>query len=131
MKKLIGCFLMVIVAGVLFASCTQPEKFVVKLEGDPTTGYNWTYSAEPSGIVKQVTSDYVSEDTGLVGSDGEFVFVFEGVKEGDVQLVFEYAREWEEDTPPTRTVVYDLSVDKNKNITQNSVEDTGEQAANS
>ena len=52
-----------------------------------------------------------------VGASGTFSFEFEGLKEGEVELYFTYAREWE-DKEPAKEVTYKFNVDKDGNITE-------------
>ena len=91
----------------------------VKLEGNPTTGYSWTYTMDPEGVVSEVSNEYVADKAseGVVGSGGTFVFKFEAVAPGEAELVFSYHRVWEEDVPPIQTVTYKAVVDSANNLT--------------
>ena len=100
------------------ASTAPAKEYKIVLDGNATTGYEWTYTANPEGIVKEVSSEYIDgnkEDT--AGAPGTFVFVFEGAKEGKTTLDFSYVRSWEEEENPM-TASYTLSVDADGNITE-------------
>lgn len=92
------------------------KEYRIELEGNATTGYRWMYKADPEGIVEEVSNDYIVEgDDGEAGTPGTFVFVFEGVKEGETTLEFRYARAWEDED--AQSVSYTLSVDADGVIT--------------
>jgi predicted secreted protein len=97
--------------------------YQVKLDGNMTTGYAWTYTMGEEGIVKEVENVYEDKDgEDIAGGGGTFIFEFKGEKEGQVQLDFSYARSWEENVAPEDTKSYILTVDANGNV-------TGEEAA--
>ena len=91
----------------------------VELEGNPTTGYVWGYRIANPDIVRDVASDYISAqlDDDVVGVGGTYFFTFEGVAEGETEIVFDYHRPWEEDVLPEKTVRYIAVVDSNLVIT--------------
>jgi inhibitor of cysteine peptidase len=90
----------------------------IELDGNPTTGYNWTYTLSGEGVVQEVSSDYVPDPNsiGATGAGGTFVFEFESIAEGEVEITFLYRREWE-DVVATRTAVYRATVDADLNLT--------------
>ena len=95
-----------------------PNTATIKLEGNPTTGYNWVYSLVPDGIIKEVSSEY-KQDSNLSnnsGVGGTFIFKFESVAPGEAELVFQYLREWE-NQPPADAIAYKVIVDENLNLT--------------
>ena len=95
---------------------SAPETLTVELEGNPTTGYEWTASCDKDGIVS-VESRYTSDatDEALCGVGGEYTFTVTGVAAGEVTVSFAYGRSWED--APISTVVYQLSVDEQLNVT--------------
>ena len=97
------------------------KEFVVRLEGNATTGYMWSYKMAEEGIVRETKNEYLTDNPkGLAGAPGVFVFGFAGVKPGAVDLNFAYARPWEKTTEPITTktlrlkVAEDLSVSEEK-----------------
>lgn len=121
--KSMCCFLLLILCLGLFVGCGSQDDngskvFEVRLEGNPTTGYEWTYIMDKDGIVKEDSFEYVQNqaDENGVGTGGIYIFQFSGVAEGDVALTFEYARQWEDE--PQQTVVYELHVDASGYISQ-------------
>jgi len=120
-KKLALLLASLLVITAVLAACGSgggPQAATIKLEGNPTTGYTWIYSALPEGIIKEVSSDY-KQDFSLFnksGVGGTFIFKFESVAPGEAELVFQYLREWE-NKPPIDIVAYKVIVDEKLNLT--------------
>ncbi len=75
---------------------TEDGDLVIALEGNPTTGYEW--SCEVDGdCVSGGDYEYVQDSTDemLVGVGGVFTFRFTPTKAGTATLHFDYARSWE------------------------------------
>jgi predicted secreted protein len=87
--------------------------------GNPTTGYIWVCTISPEGVVREVSNEYIPDNTNpnIVGSGGKFVFTFEAVAAGEAELVFSYLRPWEEGKPALKTVKYKAIADADKNLT--------------
>jgi predicted secreted protein len=101
---------------VLFASPSweRENRITIEFEGNPTTGYSWIYTMEPGGIVREVSAEYkgASAAENRAGRGGVFVFVFESIKPGEVELRFSYTRPWESGVEPVKTESYVLAVDE-------------------
>jgi predicted secreted protein len=126
--KIVSKFMALAVAALLLAAmigCAPPvtgpweDQYTVTLEGNPTTGYEWTYTMSRDGIVKEASNDYTQDAAGegMVGVGGTYTFVFEGVAAGDVTLTFTYDRPWGSDGPP-QTQTYKLRVNDAGQIAQ-------------
>lgn len=90
---------------------------IIVLGENPTTGYGWTYTANPDGVVREVSSEYAQDpDTdNLMGAWGKRTWVFEGASQGDAMLRFTYARPSEPDMAPAREVTFLIRVDETRN----------------
>jgi inhibitor of cysteine peptidase len=86
------------------------QEFVVALESNPTTGYDWSFEFTRDGVVVADGSSYEPMEPMLVGSGGTKRFRFIAEQPGQTTLKFEYRRSWETEVPPLRTVTYDLVV---------------------
>jgi predicted secreted protein len=106
----------------LFCSCLsvfsrpareEEKRVTLELEGNPTTGYSWTYVLEGEGALRELSAEYrrAEDSGGRVGGGGIFIFVFESVRPGRVELVFSYRRPWETDieAAETRNFVFTVS----------------------
>lgn len=74
----------------------------LKLESNPTTGYQWVLSEyTDTGIIFQ--KDYIfsekDENEELVGVGGIEIFVFEAINSGKTELILSYIRPWEKEEP--------------------------------
>ena len=97
---------------------TKEGNYRISLDGNPTTGYSWTYVMEPADVVKEEESGFQRNytDTDLVGAGGTYVFDFEGLKEGTAVLTFTYSRSWKEQTERQKRV-FELTVDGKNQVT--------------
>ena len=88
-------------------SISKNQILVVKLSGNPTTGYSWYLSnrqnldlgqLKPININQYGSSDDYQVDAhepGMVGVGGKFYFKFQPIKSGvKVELIFIYQRSW-------------------------------------
>jgi inhibitor of cysteine peptidase len=69
------------------------EPFVIELESNPTTGYEWQLDVDESRV-KVVGRQYRRGGEG-VGAGGSELFTLQPVKSGDVSIRAEYKRAWE------------------------------------
>jgi inhibitor of cysteine peptidase len=88
------------------------DEILIKLEGNPTTGYTWELDKQGSSGVEQVGEpEYVSQSK-AIGSGGIFTFRVKAVQPGEHTLQLKYWRTFEPDTPPIE--LYNLKL----NITE-------------
>jgi inhibitor of cysteine peptidase len=86
------------------------DEFVIELESNSSTGYEWTATISDPAVVRAVADEYVDPDTDLVGAPGQQRFVFEPVAAGSATIVLRYARSFEPDDPSAREVTYTVTV---------------------
>ena len=93
---------------------TSPE--VIELEGNPTTGYEWTCVVKDEKIAK-VESIFKPDETtsAITGEGGTYLFTVTGIKEGNTTITCKYARSWEE-TANDEVRQYNVTVDKNLKV---------------
>lgn len=125
MKKLLIVVLAVAIILSVFAGCAKKDDsnmLTIELEGNPTTGFNWIYEMDREGIVREVSNEFVQDEAkdGEVGVGGKFVFTFEGVGEGTVNIDFVCVREWE-DKAAEQEIIYAVTVDKDGKIVESKV----------
>lgn len=86
------------------------EQFVIRLESNHTTGYQWRLAGSlDQSVVMLLGSRYQAPD-GPLGAGGEERWTFLAVGRGDARLSFDYVRPWEPGVPPVRTAVFAVSV---------------------
>lgn len=88
-------------------SVADGQTFVIELESNPTTGYEWT--AEANANAELVKSSMVTSST-LPGAPGMQRLTFKATEAGSSTLILNYARSFEPDTPPAETESFPLKV---------------------
>lgn len=90
------------------------QEFIIRLKGNPTTGYSWVYQATqddrvaiPAGPERFSPAE---GNDGKVGAGGYFEFPFKTVTPGEKKIVFIYRRPWEKDVEPARTAELTINV---------------------
>ncbi|MDI6761179.1 MAG: protease inhibitor I42 family protein [Candidatus Brocadiaceae bacterium] len=85
--------------------------FVITLESNRTTGYQWQLAQPLDGtVVELVGSEYKAGESKLIGSGGSEVWTFRAVGAGKTRIAFKYTRPWEKDAPPAREVSVNVVV---------------------
>lgn len=118
MKKYIIVFILICM--ITLTGCNKKElskKYTIILNGNPSTGYNWTYEIDNKDIVKIDESTESSCENGMSGCPSNFIYTTTGLKEGKVTITFTYKRSWEE-TEYDLNAIYELEVDKDLNIVE-------------
>ena len=78
-------------------SVKSGEKFTIKLEANPTTGYDWSVSVSDEAVVSLEKSEYLPDEkvSGAVGAGGARVLVFKANDAGAATIDLVYQRSWE------------------------------------
>ncbi|MGI5848941.1 MAG: protease inhibitor I42 family protein [Christensenellales bacterium] len=89
------------------------QSFTIKLEENPTTGYQWSVSISDESIVKLENDYYKQEPTDkqLVGAGGYRMLTFKGLKQGNATITLIYERSFEEHSA-IETIVYNVTVNE-------------------
>ena len=82
---------------------SQDRILVVNLPSNPTTGVNWNYEEDPSGMVTLVSEEYTPLDEYLEGAGGNTEYTFRVEKSGESLLLFDYADMWNPDAEAQET----------------------------
>ena len=87
----------------------------VSLEGNATTGYDWSYVISDESLLTAVSDEYVEDEheEGMTGVGGTWNASFASVagKSGEVTLTLNYARSWEENPIESYDVALNISED--------------------
>ncbi|MFH5835360.1 protease inhibitor I42 family protein [Proteiniclasticum sp. C24MP] len=75
----------------------EGDTLTIALEENPTTGFCWSYTISDENVIHLVEDGYTAEsnDPNVVGGGGMHQYTFEGLKAGEVTLVFDYYKSWE------------------------------------
>ena len=85
----------------------------ITLEGNPTTGYNWSQVPSNDEVLKPIGAYTYKQNpapAGMVGVGGKFTFNFKAIGVGATQLKFRYQRPWEKNVPPSETFELNINV---------------------
>lgn len=118
-KSLILALLITLVSASLVACGSKKEGGeVMSLEfySNPSTGFSWEYEVDGDAELYLDREDYIdTSEEGIVGAGGKKIFYFVATKEGKSNITFTYKRPWD-GGEVAYDVVYEVSVDKNMNI---------------
>jgi len=72
------------------------DEFIIALDSNPTTGYDWEESHDPYKLIL-IEKKYEPDEkaAGLVGAGGTQYFRFTSQKTGGTEITFTYKRSWE------------------------------------
>jgi len=80
------------------------RQFVIKLESNPTTGYNWQLSEIPDpSMLEFIRQGYILPQNKLIGAGGQEEWVFKALKPGKIKILFKYVRAWEKEVAAEKT----------------------------
>jgi inhibitor of cysteine peptidase len=90
------------------------ETIKIKLESNPTTGYNWNLSDKTNtAIISLLSSDYKTSSSGkeVVGAGGYETITFKAIAKGNTTITLTYNKSWEEGVEPIETFELNVAVD--------------------
>jgi inhibitor of cysteine peptidase len=82
------------------------KSVVIRLPGNPTTGYSWRTAKVTGQSVAAVGEPKYQADAhapGIVGVGGTYTFTFKAAKQGKAEVNLEYVRPWEKGIAPIKT----------------------------
>ena len=87
------------------------QELHVRLPSNPSTGYAWSWTLEPEGVLASLgAADYRPDSPGVPGAGGMETFRFVAVGAGRTTLRFDHARPWEAGVPPLQQLVLHVEV---------------------
>ncbi len=98
------------------------EKQIVKLPGNPTTGYVWIISEGTKSEIVSVEAEIAFQEAQpekpgqqpLCGAPAETLVSFTGLKPGKETVVLTYARPWEQPLQPVKVITFEVEVTEAK-----------------
>lgn len=93
------------------------QTLVVRLDGNPTTGYRWVLRDAPSLLtfIQEPQYEEHPHEGNMVGVGGTFSWGFTAQQHGgEGDITFEYTRPWEQQQQPERTFQCHVKVDTEK-----------------
>ncbi|MEG2860200.1 MAG: protease inhibitor I42 family protein [Clostridia bacterium] len=122
MKKMVGaCLSLLIALSCMTALAQAPSSIAIMLDGNPSTGFEWTCSVADDAVVCLCSDDYEASSD-AAGSGGLYTFVFEAVAPGETSVTFRYARPFEA-SQEDQALTYVATVDESGNLSFKIAED--------
>ena len=86
-------------------------EFVIPVYANPSTGYVWQLAKpiDPQ-FLQLVGTEYLTEDTTLVGAGCEQEWTFKALKPGKTSVSLQYLRPWEKDVAPANVTEFEVSI---------------------
>lgn len=86
------------------------EEFFIALPSNKTTGYAWTATIGDEKLTAYEGNVYQNPSSGLIGAGGQQIFIFHANRTGTTTITFAYARSFETNTAPAKTLSFSLSI---------------------
>lgn len=87
------------------------ETFVITLGSNRTTGFAWQLAEDfDNNILELVNSEYIVNDSKLIGAGGKEKFIFKTRGAGKAAISLNYVRAWEENAAPARKMIFTITV---------------------
>jgi predicted secreted protein len=95
------------------ATVAPGQEFAVVLKENPSTGYQWSYTADPAGLVSETaTESFSAVPTPMAGSPVWTVWKFRADAEGEAVLTYLYYRPWEKPETAEKREVFRVKIAK-------------------
>ncbi|MBN2225065.1 MAG: protease inhibitor I42 family protein [Deltaproteobacteria bacterium] len=86
-------------------------EFAVVLEENPSTGYTWDYSIDPTGLaVETAKESFAAVPEPMAGSPVNTVWKFRADAEGEATLTYLYYRPWEKPETAINRQVFTVKI---------------------
>lgn len=91
----------------------EGEDFIIVLEGDATTGYQWVIDNYNKDNINFVISKYEPSNIQVnnqLEKDGKYTFTFKALKPGKSDVLMTYLRPWEQGIEPIKTQKFNVNI---------------------
>jgi predicted secreted protein len=87
------------------------EELLIKIVGNPTTGYSWVLTVPGNrDVLRQVGKDTFAPGRAGLGAPGVRQFRFRALSNGVSEIQFVYRRPWEKEKKPLYTATVQIQV---------------------
>ena len=116
MKRIVSFGLVCMLMSLAGCGTRKPQTMTLSLDSNPTTGYSWTATQDTE--LFDISDEYIENqhEDGMVGVGGRQVFTLEPKASGTTDVIFTYARSWEEPSEDDTTVSYTVAISKDMQI---------------
>jgi predicted secreted protein len=93
------------------ATVTVGGEFAVVLEENPSTGFTWSYSIDPTGFAAETAKEsFAAVPEPMPGSPVNTVWKFRADSDGEAVLTYLYYRPWEKPETAVNRVTYTVKI---------------------
>ena len=86
------------------------DDFFIALPSNATTGYAWKAKIADGNVLSSEGNVYQNPSSSAAGAGGQQLFVFHANASGTTSIAFAYARPWEKNVAPAKSVSYTVTV---------------------
>jgi inhibitor of cysteine peptidase len=86
------------------------EDFFIALPSNETTGYRWSQSLADGKILAYEGNVYQPSTGGAMGAGGQQIFIYHANRSGSTTIVFSYARPFEPNAAPAKSLTFAANV---------------------
>jgi len=88
---------------------TVNQEFIIALDSNPTTGYDWEASYDENMIsLEKEEYNPDAKAPGLVGAGGTQYYQFQALKVGETEITVTYKRSWETEYAEQKVFTVDI-----------------------
>lgn len=87
------------------------EEFIIALDSNPTTGYEWAATYDESMLILAESSYKTGKEAqqGAVGAGGTQYFHFKANKSGQTEITLAYKRPWEAESAEQKVFTVEIN----------------------
>lgn len=86
------------------------EDFFIALPSNVTTGYAWSSTVADTKLVAYEGNVYQRPSRAIPGAGGQQLFIFHANRSGTTTIAFSYARPFESNAAPAKTLTFNVTV---------------------
>lgn len=86
------------------------DDFFIALPSNATTGYSWKAHIADAKLITSEGNVYQNPTSSAVGAGGQQLFIFHASGSGTTSIAFAYARPWEKNVAPAKSVSFTVTV---------------------
>lgn len=87
------------------------EEIFIALPSNISTGYAWTASVNDTKLLSYEGNVYQRRSAAIPGASGQQLFIFHANRSGTTTIAFSYARSFETNAAPAKTLTFTITVE--------------------
>ena len=87
------------------------EELFIALPSNASTGYSWSAAVNDTKLVSYEGNVFQRRSAAIPGAAGEQLFIFHANRSGTTTIAFNYARPFETNAAPAKTLTFTITVE--------------------